>query len=1609
VVFMKKYLLLLVVACSMIFSAADMSAKKSLLYDTQNPFFGPNGSSFPANADSDPFDDEDRAQLPYSTGYYFCDSKDVIGAPWAPSQVYTVDTSYQQNLWYRILPGPNIRPEQYWLDHPEQGRRYFRNPGDMDDSTDDAFAGPIPIGFEFFFNGIRYDSFYVSTNGLITLTNRRYIYDDNGDRAVPLGADHCYDIMSMDWFAEDHGQTARTTERNNHILTPSDNGLLDPTPDDFGYNVSQQALLNPGIASLAAMPSGAAVIAPFYGQLQLSQYDPTTELPRDFGRAYYKRTMGGDSLIIYFVNASLHGTQTIYLGYFTTGPAATDGDPSYIGSIAAQAQIILVRTDSSVAIHYERFDGGLDGGNGGRVSKADAVYRFNTTSGVRGYARHTDFDTKTGLQTTPWAAEYEQYTHYHNKYRHPGVEFPGNKSTVKFKQWKNTLRVVGIKYMIRNRTIGYEDFDSLITAGNVLDYEFLAGHEQLGPVQPVAIIQNLTNDRQGPNGVNFHRQDLNFRARFIITNQATQKTIYNKIINIDSSCVAADDEIDAINCANNKYVRVNHVNILSQSQLTTSLKSDPWPGIDAWNGIPPYNFVEIFFPPFVPQEYFTNHIGRMSAVIAADPTDPRYNEPLGDRWPFDDSTGTRFFVMRRWNTRDFGDFRDDVSEFHVIYGVPMPSVLKWVNIGAVVVNGDETTHTPLPPLGPQEAANGELYGGFPVSSPVIFMDRMDGAADWTAITGNQYAGDEIRSYPIDLTQSKGAVLSVSVARFTKRDDWARGWNDEALIGPEHRAVVNNTWYSLYNVTAAASRYPDELDVEFAYPSANSNSFQPHDKMNNITNLPPISWRTLLDIDEDGKVEDFKPSHPYGNGSDMGGMAAYAIYGGGGYLRGFMEGTQPEEYNNALSYPKLSAPPALNGLVPNVYDDGVDYEFNKVIVPIPDAYFDYAGEGAYNFRMRIKVYASNDKKCMLCIADDNDPFYVDNIRIITPQDENVDVEVSSVKIKWPYTLTPASQATKLPIVVKINNNTSVHSPDSWVKVRIFNADVQGDLAPWVYTANGIDPVYCATMSIPSLPATELRAINMPEWNARIQPPGRYKVIANVYIPAVGFDLEPKNDTTYSYFELKYGGVFAYDPIQDENDLSKGRNDVDQFLSGTPGRGLNLYGYNMGGSPTGTTYNTEFWSAGYVGGSGSGSIAMKFELVQKDTLYGFQALYGPLSQAREQTISLSIYTGSNSSGLPSALVPGTEVYRYRAYDDIEEDYFFNKYVTHLLDDKIVLDKGIYWVVISQLEESGLELGATASRMGMRVMSIGIPPAATDATFGRGGTQVLMDKNLRKSSTSGNSLNNNIFAYANTKSLGAWVGFMITAENPAYAHLHHTGAGVDPSTRTMSRGTWLPLIRPYLKERSHGEEIVTTKCTDNPPVELTSFYGDARDASIDLFWVTASETTNEGFYVDRRMVSESSESDWVTLGFVKGNGTTERESRYAFQDQDVLPGQTYEYRLQQIDINGDQGCAQYIGKILVTFVGEGIAISKVYPNPIAFDTQISYFMAQDGLVNFEVIDVFGNVVSSWNKNANVNANSEKWDATNANGQKLTSGRYTLRITSGGQSATTPLTIVR
>ncbi len=1597
---------------------------------------GPEDTSFPRF-----FDEINQQTTPsnaaISTGYYFMNSDESFpGRPvfqaMIPKPKY-VDTTYEPQLWRRIISGPRVLPKDYWYSSSNQeGFAFFRNPADggsdetfwtdPKDSTDDAIAGPIPLGIKggFYFNGIRYDSFYVSANGVIALTNRRYFYDANGQRVIPAGATSCYDPMSMDWFAGGIRMRDTLWVRNwnntSDSLNPSTmkkipvtfvgcdgltyvrtkDGLTDPNPDNFGYLFSVLGANPQSIGSfdrtnalggirkrggpMNSIPttSKSAIIAPLWLDGHLSQWDEDNKKKDDHGKVFYKRTFTGDSLIIGFYNYQPKGT--IYATTYGTYNYTANRRPG-ANYIQATFQVVLASNDSSVNIHYNFLTGRLDYA---QESYAYNIFRYNATSGVRGFARHVNYGKTCPIPNMePWAAEYEQFTTYWDRTLNANFAYPQQApNTVKFKQWQNTLRVTDIQYRVRSQeanALNPLEFVTVIPSANVEDYELLAGHERLGAVQPIALIQNLTNEIQGPDGVNFVKQQLQFRARFRILNVITDRIVYNRIVPVDDICLGLD-ESNANLCNGDPTVRVRMAKKVNKSganyvvNATDTLYGSTFTAT-GWKGIPPYYFALIHFPPFEPNEFIDNHIGRLKSYIIADPSNPRTGEALKDNWPFDDTFSIRMFVMKRFSDDDpdprFQRFEDDGTQFHVDKsdGSQIPSAYKWVCINAEIVNGDVVSNHPLAPRGTYAAANEPTRR---VASPVIKMNRTWGTGDMEPLA--KYAdsrtparnGDELRSFPIDLRNKYNASLSISVQRVLKKDDWPRGFGDLTLVGPEPRTIHNGDPFTISNNGLTASQVPDEIVVEFAKPS--------DDGIKDITNITLKNWR----------------HHPQARGSKAAAitdMAAITVYGAGGYLIGFLE-TQKD---SALALPGSGK---INSLRPTpftkiIYDDGFDLEYKKYYVTIPDTFIRWKADGAKNFRFRVKVYATNDLKCALCISDDTDDFLVDNIKISFPA-EITDIEVASVKIQWPYTIAPASQATSIPVTVKLSNNTSLDAPGFAVKVKIFRIDQLG---------NHIDkdPIYCRTEPVSNLNSGNELELIMPTWNARksqVDTVGTYRIYAMVAMPET--DLEPKNDTTYTDVTLRFGRVFAYDPA-----VEKPENNVPSF--GLPGgKGLNLFGYNWDGANAGPAWDATTHATGAIGGNGSGSIAMKFELLNTDTLRGFEAYFGQMNMSSDQ-ITFRLYEGSDLT--PSSTILFSAV---TTRGGVNQN-IYGRYVTYNLGQTIILPRGVYWLSISQDGQTGLELGASSSRSGLRTMNTFIDPNTGE--WNVAGNAFYLDKSFRRK-VAGNWQNNNFFCYENVASGGGWVMFTPSTGKLGYPHLNHFGQVTDAGpTRTLTRGSWIPMLRPYFGVKTHGENAEDFQiCPDDSvPVNIIAFNGKVRRSGIDLWWETASEQNNHGFFVERRVYGADDES-WKQLTFVEGAGNSNSRKFYNFADENVEVKTTYQYRLRQVDFDGTQYCSTSdIVTLTYDVVGE-LALEQNSPNPFMNSTTIKFNVPFSQDIKLEIVDILGNVIKTL-VDGNVSAGTQyaSFDGTDSNGNVLSTGTYIYRLTAGETTLTGKMSLYR
>ena len=140
---------------------------------------------------------------------------------------------------------------------------------------------------------------------------------------------------------------------------------------------------------------------------------------------------------------------------------------------------------------------------------------------------------------------------------------------------------------------------------------------------------------------------------------------------------------------------------------------------------------------------------------------------------------------------------------------------------------------------------------------------------------------------------------------------------------------------------------------------------------------------------------------------------------------------------------------------------------------------------------------------------------------------------------------------------------------------------------------------------------------------------------------------------------------------------------------------------------------------------------------------------------------------------------------------------------------------------------------------------------------------------------------------------------------------------------------------------------------PVELTSFQGRPKVNTIDLQWVTASETNNDYFMVEK----STNGIDFKEMTEIDGRGTTTLESYYNWVDQLPNNGLNY-YRLLQVDFNGDKS---YSNIIVIEFEIDRSSI-QVYPNPTNKELNINLPENWEGETSIVVYDFYGKLIASF-----------------------------------------------
>ena len=175
----------------------------------------------------------------------------------------------------------------------------------------------------------------------------------------------------------------------------------------------------------------------------------------------------------------------------------------------------------------------------------------------------------------------------------------------------------------------------------------------------------------------------------------------------------------------------------------------------------------------------------------------------------------------------------------------------------------------------------------------------------------------------------------------------------------------------------------------------------------------------------------------------------------------------------------------------------------------------------------------------------------------------------------------------------------------------------------------------------------------------------------------------------------------------------------------------------------------------------------------------------------------------------------------------------------------------------------------------------------------------------------------------------------------------------------------------------------------VELASFTASYTNHTVILNWVTASEENNDRFEVERSINGK----DFLKIGTVKGNGTTNQLMRYTFTDKHFATG-TFYYRLKQVDFDGKYTYS----KIVAVSADKSLkASAQAYPNPFSTELNISVALETEGQLQVQLLDVQGTTVLLKSMTFEQGTHEVKLPLSN-----LKQGVYLLRLNGGGLNQT-------
>jgi len=213
---------------------------------------------------------------------------------------------------------------------------------------------------------------------------------------------------------------------------------------------------------------------------------------------------------------------------------------------------------------------------------------------------------------------------------------------------------------------------------------------------------------------------------------------------------------------------------------------------------------------------------------------------------------------------------------------------------------------------------------------------------------------------------------------------------------------------------------------------------------------------------------------------------------------------------------------------------------------------------------------------------------------------------------------------------------------------------------------------------------------------------------------------------------------------------------------------------------------------------------------------------------------------------------------------------------------------------------------------------------------------------------------------------------------------------------------------------------------PVELSQWLASSTHGEVRLNWTTDSEIENQGFIIERALrqaqgsnsepVGEWSEiASFTTNPDLLGQGSTSTQHDYSYIDIRVEVGETYSYRLSDVDYRGN---VTWHAEIQVTVKDAGsdlkpsyVRLHKAFPNPFNPDTNLSFTLVNAvEELSLGIYDIQGALIQTLSSGHHEKGtHGFMWNGHDSRATVVSSGVYLVRLSTGSNQQIQRVTLIR